>query len=431
MKQILHFDDHLAFLRVLLRGLLLGGIVGVLAGAAAALFLALLTLATDFRLAHPQIIWLLPLAGVGLAGVYQRWGSTAARGTNLVLERLHTDPGDGRIPLRMAPLILLGTVWTHLFGGSAGREGTAVQMGASLADGVWRALRLPQPDRRLAIMAGISGGFGGVFGTPLAGFVFGMEVQSAGRIRYEGVIPCFVSAVVADLTARWLGTTHAHYPQLPASELDPLLLLKVLLAGVAFGLTALLFIEVTHTVKRVVGRLTNPLLRPLVGGGLILLLTLLLGTQDYLGLSLPLLNHALDGTGVVASAFLLKLLFTAVTLGSGFVGGEVTPLFVIGGTLGYTLAAPLGLEPTLLAALGMAAVFAGASNTPLACTLMGIELFGGGAALYLALACFISYLASGHRGIYGQQRLGSFKAGNDGLLDAPLESQGSSSSRSI
>lgn len=424
MKVILHFDDHLAFLRGLLRGLLLGTLVGLLAGGAAALFLALLTAATDFRIAHPPIVWLLPLAGVALAWVYQRWGSTAARGTNLILERLHTDPTDGRIPLRMAPLILLGTVWTHLFGGSAGREGTAVQMGASLADALWRGLRLPPADRRLAIMAGISGGFGGVFGTPLAGFVFGLEVQSAGRIRYEGVISCFTAALVADLTARALGAAHSLYPQLPALALDLLLIGRVLLAGVAFGLTALLFIEVTHAVKWVAARLKVPLLRPFVGGLVVLCLTLLLGTQDYLGLSLPLLHRALDGSGVPWEAFLLKLLFTAVTLGSGFVGGEVTPLFVIGGTLGYALAAPLGLDSTLLAALGMAAVFAGASNTPLACTLMGIELFGGGGALVLALACFVSYLASGHRGIYGQQRLGSFKLeGTGGRLDTPLDSQ--------
>lgn len=425
MKDILHFDYHWAFLRLLLRWLLVGGLIGVLSGAAAALFLALLNAVTGFRLANPVIILLLPLAGVALAWIYQRWGSSAARGTNLILERLHTNPTDGRIPLRMAPLILLGTLWTHLFGGSAGREGTAAQMGASLADGVWRALRLPPMDRRLAVMAGISGGFGGVFGTPLAGFVFGMEVQSAGRIRYEGVIPCFISALVADLTARALGTSHSHYPLLPTLELDPLLLLRVLVAGIAFGLTALLFIEVTHGVKHLTGRLKNPLLRPLLGGLLVLGMTALLGTQDYLGLSLPLLNQALDGTGVPASAFLFKLLFTAVTLGSGFVGGEVTPLFVMGGTLGYVLAAPLGLDSTLLAALGMAAVFAGASNTPLACTLMGIELFGGGAALYLALACFVSYLASGHRGIYGQQRLGSFKVvGEPVALDVPLEQQG-------
>jgi H+/Cl- antiporter ClcA/CBS domain-containing protein len=318
----------------------------------------------------------------------------------------------------MAPLVLVGSVITHLFGGSAGREGTAVQMGASLADTLRRVLRLNAPDRRLMIMAGISGGFGSVFGVPVAGFVFGMEVQQVGRIRYEGIIPCLIASCVGDLVTRAWGAPHTHYPQMPASAIDPLLLAKVLLAGVLFGLTSLLFIELTHAVRRGMQRLSKwTPLHPLLGGSAIIVLTLLVGTQDYLGLSLPLIQHSLDGSGVVAQAFLLKLIFTALTLGSGFLGGEVTPLFVIGSTLGYTLAAPLGIDPAFLASIGFVAVFAGAANTPLACALMGIELFGGGAALYLFAGCAVAYLASGHRGIYMTQILSAPKASVPGIRE--------------
>jgi H+/Cl- antiporter ClcA len=399
---LLKTGDFLPFARMLGKWTLLGGLVGVLAGTASAVFLISLGWATDFRVAHPALILLLPLGGLVVGWVYHRFAGTAAQGNNLVIEEVNAN--QSQIPLRMAPLVLGGTVITHLFGGSAGREGTAIQMGASLADSARRVLRLTPDDRRLMIMAGISGGFGSVFGTPAAGFVFGMEVQSVGRIRYEGMIPCLVAAVVGDLVTRAWGVAHSHYPVLANVEIDPLLVLKVAAAGVAFGLTSILFIELIHTIKRWQSRwVTYPPLRPVVGGIVILGLVALAGTQDYLGLSLPLIQQTMNGAGVVTLAFLLKLVFTAVTLGSGYMGGEVTPLFVIGATLGYTLGRLLGVDPALMAAIGFVAVFAGASNTPLACSLMAIELFGGGSALYIILGCTIAYLASGHRGIYMTQ----------------------------
>lgn len=395
---------------------LLGGLVGVLAGTASAVFLISLGWATDFRVAHPALILLLPLGGLVVGWVYHRFAGTAAQGNNLVIEEVNAN--QSQIPLRMAPLVLGGTVITHLFGGSAGREGTAIQMGASLADSARRVLRLTPDDRRLMIMAGISGGFGSVFGTPAAGFVFGMEVQSVGRIRYEGMIPCLVAAVVGDLVTRALGVAHSHYPVLANVEIDPLLVLKVAAAGVAFGLTSILFIELIHTIKRWQSRwVTYPPLRPVVGGIVVLGLVTLAGTQDYLGLSLPLIQQTMNGAGVVTLAFLLKLVFTAVTLGSGYMGGEVTPLFVIGATLGYTLGRLLGVDPALMAAIGFVAVFAGASNTPLACSLMAIELFGGGSALYIILGCTIAYLASGHRGIYMTQIVNSPKSAGIDVME--------------
>ncbi|MFN8531358.1 MAG: voltage-gated chloride channel family protein [Anaerolineae bacterium] len=421
----LNLHDFFAFVRSLVTWSFLGGMVGVLAGSASALFLVTLSWATTFRIDHPAILFALPFAGFAVGWVYHRFAGRAAQGNNLVIEEVNANKA--RIPLRMAPLVLVGTVITHLFGGSAGREGTAIQMGASLADGLRRALshvlHLTPEDRRLIIMAGISGGFGSVFGTPVAGFVFGMEVQSVGRIRYEGIIPCLIAAYVGDLVTRAWGVTHSHYPVLANVEIDPLLLIKVILAGIAFGLTAHLFVELTHGIRQLqTQRVSYPPLRPLIGGLAIIALTLIVGNTDYLGLSLPLIQHSVSGEGVVTLAFLLKLVFTAVTLGSGFLGGEVTPLFVIGSTLGYTLGLLLGVDPAFMASIGFVAVFAGASNTPLACALMGMELFGGGSPLYLILGCVIAYLASGHRGIYVTQIIGSPKAhGADVLSEETLK----------
>lgn len=395
-----------ATLGLMVRWAMLGSAVGVLAGIASTIFLFSLAWATQTRLANPALLFLLPLAGGVIGWVYQRYGGTAARGTNLVIEEVNSNRA--RIPLRMAPLVLLGTVLTHLFGGSVGREGTAVQMGASLADGLRRALGWHGENRRLLIMAGISGGFGAVFGTPLAGFVFGMEVQRVGRIRYEGIVPCFAAACMGDLTARALGAAHTHYAPLAAMPIDLMLLIKVLIAGVCFGLTSILFVELTHAVKHLLGEFVKPMpLRLVLGGCAVIGLVLLFNTQAYLGLSEELIEQSLTNASgdVPTFAFLLKLLFTALTLGSGFVGGEVTPLFVMGATLGHSLGAPLGVDPTWLAGVGFAAAFAGASNTPLACALMGVELFGSGSALYIALACVVAYLASGHRGIYATQRI--------------------------
>lgn len=413
----LHLRDFVFFLRMLLKWGALGTAVGILSGTASAIFLISLNWATNFRLTNPLLLLLLPVAGLLIGWVYDRFAGTAAQGNNLVIEEVNAN--QSQIPLRMAPLVLFGTIMTHLFGGSAGREGTAIQMGASLADGLRRLLHLSPEDRRLIIMAGISGGFGSVFGTPAAGFVFGMEVQSIGRIRYDGVIPCLVAAIVGDVVTRALGATHSHYPALSNPDVEPVLLLKVVFASLIFGLASILFVELTHGVKHLQARFIHyPPLRAFVGAVIIVALTLLLGTQDYLGLSLPLIQQSISGEGVAAFAFLLKIIFTAITLGSGFLGGEVTPLFVIGATLGYTLGHLLGVDPAFLASIGFVAVFAGASNTPLACSLMALELFGGGAPIYIIVGCIVAYLASGHRSIYVTQRIHMPKAVGVDIIEA-------------
>lgn len=401
--------EQVALLAGLLRWSVLGSIVGVLAGAASAAFLLALYWATETRGENPGLLWFLPVAGVGIAWIYQRFGKSVEAGNNLLLDRIR-EPGTG-VPLRMAPLIAVTTVATHLFGGSAGREGTAVQMGGSLANLVARPFRLSAPECRILLMAGMSGGFGSVFGTPLAGTIFGLEVLAIGRIRYDALVPCLMASVVGDLTCRGLGIDHHLYHVDVAFELTFALLLMVILAGVCFGLASLAFAELTHAVGHLAkSTIKNPLIRPVVGGLAVIGLTSLLGTRDYLGLSIPLIDQSFGAGGVFLGAFALKLLFTSITLGSGFKGGEVTPLFVIGSTLGYSFASLTGQPTAVFAALGFVGVFAGAANTPLACVLMGIELFGAELAAPLLLACIVSYIVSGHRGIYLSQQIDTPKA---------------------
>ena len=416
--------EHLHQGKFLLRWLLLGLPVGALVGAAVALFLWSLDLATDLRWKTitsnglPWLLYLLPPAGILITAMYLAIGKKAEGGNNLVVEQIH-QPGGG-IPARLAPLVLIGTVVTHLFGGSAGREGTAVQMGGSIASTLARLLRLKGPDIRLILMAGVAAGFGAVFGTPLAGAVFAMEVLTIGRMSYEALIPCLIAAIVGDRVCIACGAHHTQYAIASFSEkillqpvphLDTFLAAKVLLASIAFGLASVLFAELAHGLSHLFKLVKWPLLRPVIGAAIVIALALLIG-RDYLGLGVSspyphdvtILSCFTPG-GASPWSWWWKILFTAVTLSCGFKGGEVTPLFFIGAALGNTMAHLLGAPVDLFAGLGFVAVFAGATNTPLACTLMGIELFGSGPVIYIAIACFVAYLFSGHTGIYLSQKI--------------------------
>jgi H+/Cl- antiporter ClcA len=402
--------------RHLVRWIALGALVGVLAGGASAAFLATLEWATDVREHHGWLIALLPIGGLAVGLAYHWFGGESTEGNNLILDEIHEPRA--WIPRAMAPLVFVGTVVTQVFGGSAGREGTAIQMSGSLSDWAARLLRLNPGDRRTLLIAAIAGGFGSVFGVPIAGAVFGLEVQAVGRIRYEALVPCLAASVVGDLVVRGLGVHHTPLPHLGDVPLDVALLGKVAFAGLCFGLASILFTELTHGFKRAFARLVPWVpARPVLGGVVVILLTVAVGSQTYNGLSLGLIATSFAGNASGWS-WLLKLLFTAVTLGALFQGGEVTPLFVIGGALGAALAAPLGVPLHLLVALGFVAVFAGAANTPLACTIMGVELFGGGAVAYFATACVVAYVFSSHRGIYGGQRVDIAKG--DESIDAPI-----------
>ncbi|MBB3147212.1 H+/Cl- antiporter ClcA/PII-like signaling protein [Phyllobacterium trifolii] len=407
--------------------------MAIAVGSLVALFLWSLDRATELRFEFPWLIYFMPVAGFAMVWAYAKFGKTAEGGNNLIVDQIH-EPGGG-VPLRMAPFILVTTVLTHLVGGSAGREGTAVQLGGSLASAFGKVFKLTPADIRILLMAGIAAGFGAVFGTPIAGAVFALEVLTIGRMQYEALLPALLAAVVADWTCHAWSIGHVQYSigylggvgEGIGFHLDALLMLKVVIAGFAFGLAAHFFAELSHLASSAYKAiLPYAPLRPVLASAILFGLVYYLGTTEYLGLGVwsPNPEDATivgffrpDHTDYWSWAW--KGLFTIVTLSAGFKGGEVTPLFFIGAALGSALAGVLGAPPDLFAGLGFVAVFAGATNTPLACLIMGIELFGATDSVYIAVACFVAYLCSGHSSIYLSQRVGVPKtaAANDIPLD--------------
>ena len=417
------FHHRFQQLRSIFKWIFLVVPMAAVVGSLCALFLWSLDRATQARFDYPWLIFLMPIAGFLMVLAYQRFGRGAEGGNNLIVEQIH-EPGGG-VPLRMAPFILVSTVLTHLVGGSAGREGTAVQLGGSIASAFAKLFRLSHAEVRILLMAGIAAGFGAVFGTPIAGAVFALEVLTIGRMQYEALIPSLVAAIAADWTCHAWGIEHIQYhiaylAGTPAStfHLDALLLVKVGIAGVLFGLMARCFSEISHMASTAFKRVcAYAPLRPVIASVALIGLVYVLGTREYLGLGVWSPN---PGDATILGFFdpartdywnwFWKAVFTIVTLSSGFKGGEVTPLFFIGAALGNAIAAILGAPIDLFAALGFVAVFAGATNTPLACMIMGIELFGATHTVYLAVACFLAYICSGHTSIYLSQRIGMAKS---------------------
>lgn len=390
-------------------------LVGAVSGSLSAVFLVSLDAVTTYRIGHPWLLLLLPLAGMGIALLYQRYGTYAEQGSHLLVEEIHSQKGN--VPLRMAPMVLVTTLVTHLFGGSAGREGTAVQMGGAMAAWLSRVGKLNQEQQRLLLMAGIAAGFGSVFGTPWAGAIFAIELPVRGRWHSRYLLPALLASWIGHATCLAWGVQHTNFRSLGLTSESLLgfswpLFFSVIMAAVVFGCCGRLFVILSHTVPLWFAKMSpNPLWRPFWGGVMVIVLVYALGSADYLGLGVKAMRDggisllsSFSAGGADSWSWFWKLLFTILTLASGFKGGEVTPLLFIGAALGNTLAVAMGQPVEVFAGIGLVAVFAAASNTPLACTILGIEIFGYHCTAWFALACLISFLVSGREGIYKNQR---------------------------
>ncbi|WP_456314337.1 voltage-gated chloride channel family protein [Pseudomonas shirazensis] len=376
-------------------------LIGIFSGSASAFFLVSLEFVTQFRIQHEWIIWLLPIGGLLVGLSYYYWGESVVKGNNLLLEEYENPKKI--IPFKMAPLVFLGTLITHLFGGSAGREGTAVQMGGAIADQFTRFFNLDNSERKILIILGISAGFASVFGTPLAGAIFALEVLYFSKINYKSIILSFLVAYTAYFTVEFWQVKHTHYsiPEIP--QISIYTLFYTIIIGVLSGLAALLFSRSTHFWGSLFSKkIKYPPLRPFIGGIILAIAFAGFGFTKFSGLGVPVIVDSFSNANSWYD-FLLKILFTGFTLGAGFKGGEVTPLFFVGATLGSALSVVIPMPIALLAGLGFVAVFSGATHTPIACTIMGMELFGIQPGIFIAIACIIAYFSSGSVGIYKSQ----------------------------
>lgn len=376
-------------------------LIGVLSGSASAFFLVALEWVTQYREHHNWIIWLLPIGGLIIGLCYHYLGKDVVKGNNLLLEQ-YENP-QKTIPLKMAPLVLIGTLITHLVGGSAGREGTAVQMGGAIADQFTKLFKLNNSDRKTLLILGISAGFASVFGTPLAGALFALEVLYFSKINFKSIVLSFLVAYIAYFTVEFWEVKHTHYDIAVVPDMTLINLVWIIIVGLLFGLTSMLFSRTTHFWENLFSKTIKYVpLRPFIGGIILAIAIYFIGTTKYIGLGIPTIVDSFSNINA-SYDFLLKILFTGFTLGAGFKGGEVTPLFFIGATLGSALSIFVPLPIGILAGMGFVAVFSGATHTPIACTIMGMELFGMESGLFIGIACLVAYFSSGSMGIYQAQ----------------------------
>ena len=401
MEQLRKYIDHMGpYAAALLKWIVVGGLVGGVGGVVGALFHLGVNYATSVRLAHPWVLYLLPLGGLVIAGLY-RLCKLEGKGTNAVIESVHFGSD---VPVLLVPLIFVSTVITHLCGGSAGREGAALQIGGGIGYRTGRLLHLGEKDLPLATLCGMSGVFSALFGTPLTATVFALEVISVGVLYYAGLVPCITAAMTGYLISLLLGVPPTRFTvAMPA--LDAWTMLLVLVLAILCALVSILFCRGLHITEHLAARLVkNSYLRAAAGGVVIIALTLLLGTTDYNGAGMDVIQRALNGQAN-GWAWLLKLLFTAITIGCGFKGGEVVPSFFVGAAFGCWVGTLLGLPPAFAAAIGLVAVFCGAVNCPIASVVLSGEMFGAEGMLYFAMACAISYVLSGYCGLYSSQTI--------------------------
>lgn len=377
-------------------------LVGTIVGLCGSAFYFGMSYVTFLRTAHSWLILLLPAGGLVIVGLYHLFHDEKDTGTNLVISAIHS--GD-ELPFRMAPLIFVSTLITHLFGGSAGREGAALQMGGSIGNALGRLFRFDEKDKHVMIMCGMSAAFSALFGTPMAAAIFPMEMVSVGVMYYIALVPCVISSLVAHGIAVSFGVSNELFliGEIPAFGI--LSSVKISVLAILCALVSILFCVILHQTGHLYKKLfKNPYLRVFAGGCLIVLLTCLVGSQSYNGTGINIIENCINGT-VRPEAFLLKMIFTALTLGAGYKGGEIVPSFFTGAAFGCLFGNLLGFSPTLCTAVGMTSVFCGVTNSPITSLLISFELFGYDGMPYFLLATAFSYMLSGYFGLYHSQKI--------------------------
>ena len=397
-KRIHHWGDYT---KTLIKWLAFSVLVGVVVGAVGALFHMAIDEAAHLREANGWILYLLPLVGLVIVFAYRVTGMSDDKGTEYIISSAR----DAHyLRIRTAPLIFLSTVLTHFAGGSAGREGAALQLGGSMSNSIGRLLRLDGKNSRVMTMCGMAAGFSALFGTPLAAAVMAMEVVSVGFMHYEAIVPCIMSALIAQQAAIAIGVHPTAFSVAVIPEITPVVLVRLVVLGVLCGIVAILFCNFMHAAPKFYGKITkNPYVKVALGGVIVILMTLVFGT-DYNGAGTGIIQRALDGSAA-PEAFLLKILFTGLTLAAGFKGGEIVPAFFTGATFGCFVGGLLGLPASFAGAAGLAAVFCGVTNCPLTAILLSYELFGGEGLILYALCCAVSYLISGYSSLYHAQNI--------------------------
>ncbi len=381
--------------------ILFSTVTGVIIGFIGAAFHYCLDIAGELRTAHQWLIFLMPAAGLAIVFLYRITGMKDDKGTSYIMTAVR----DAKpIKLRTAALIFISTTLTHLTGGSAGREGAALQLGGSISDFIGKLMKLDEKDERVIIMAGMAAGFSALFGTPLAAAIFAMEVVSVGVMYYAAIMPCILSALIARRIAAFLSVQSTAFNITSIPQLDGWTLIRILIIGLLFAVVSVMFCFILHFVPLLYNHITkNAYIRVLIGSAIMIVAVLLLGT-DYCGTGSAIIEKAVEGSAV-PWAFLLKMLLTAVTLCAGFKGGEIVPTFFTGATFGCIVGPIIGLSPSFSAALGIVSVFCGVTNCPLTSIILSYELFGGKAVPLFALSCAIAYMMSGYWSLYGSQKV--------------------------
>ncbi len=391
-----------AYITAFVKWVLLAGVVGAIGGAVGSVFHICIDYATELRTEHGWLLYLLPVGGLVIAGLYALCRKYGKIDTNRVLEAVHTQE---KVPFLMAPLIFVSTVITHLLGGSAGREGAALQLGGSIGYRIGKTLRLGAGDMHLIVMTGMSAVFAALFGTPLTAAVFAIEVVCVGVWHYAALVPCVAGALVGYGMAQWFGLSPVHFDAVVFPALSAGAALQTAALALLCALVGMLFCAAMHSVEHLGEKyLPNKFIRAAVGAAIIVGLTFLVGRTDYNGAGMDVITRAVGGEAR-PEAFLLKILFTAVTIAAGFKGGEIVPAFFIGSTFGCAVAPFLGLDPGFAAAVGFVALFCSVVNCPIASLLLALEVFGAEGILLFAVACAVSYMMSGRTGLYSSQHI--------------------------